>query len=116
MFVVELSSFQLETTTSLRTTAAAVLNVTENHLDRYAGIDAYAAAKARIFIGGGEQVLNRDDARSLAMRIPGRAVQTFGADAPASAGEWGLIVERSGDARWLARGDVRVASRPMSSR
>jgi UDP-N-acetylmuramoylalanine--D-glutamate ligase len=63
VIVLELSSFQLETTASLRPTAAAVLNVTDNHLDRYAGIDAYAAAKARIFAGGGMQVLNRDDPR-----------------------------------------------------
>ena len=49
VFVLELSSFQLETTSSLAPTAATVLNVTDNHLDRYAGIDDYAAAKARIF-------------------------------------------------------------------
>ncbi len=71
VFVLELSSFQLETTSSLRRPRRRVLNVTENHLDRYAGIDAYAAAKARIFAGGGEQVLNRDDPRSLAMPASG---------------------------------------------
>src|SRR4030095_814350 len=43
VFVLELSSFQLETTTSLKPTAAAVLNVTDNHLDRYSGLEAYAA-------------------------------------------------------------------------
>ena len=72
VFVLELSSFQLETTHSLAPAAAAVLNVTDNHLDRYAGMDDYAAAKARIFAGGGVQVVNRDDPRSLAMRIDGR--------------------------------------------
>ncbi|TMG96340.1 MAG: UDP-N-acetylmuramoyl-L-alanine--D-glutamate ligase, partial [Betaproteobacteria bacterium] len=45
VFVLELSSFQLETTTGLRPIAATVLNVTENHLDRYSGIDDYAAAR-----------------------------------------------------------------------
>src|SRR5215472_5522716 len=70
VFVVELSSFQLETTISLKPTVATVLNVTENHLDRYPGMDVYAAAKARVFAGGGQQVLNRDDSRSLAMRLP----------------------------------------------
>jgi UDP-N-acetylmuramoylalanine--D-glutamate ligase len=108
VFVVELSSFQLETTASLRTTAAAVLNVSENHLDRYTGLDAYAAAKARIFIAGGQQVLNRDDSRSLAMRIPGRVVQTFGAGAPASASEWGLVDGNDSDGLWLARGDTAL--------
>ena len=77
VFVLELSSFQLETTRSLAPVAAAVLNVTDNHLDRYAGMDDYAAAKARIFQGGGVQVVNRDDPRSLAMRIDGRTVETF---------------------------------------
>ena len=49
VFVLELSSFQLETTDSLKLAAATVLNVTANHLDRYAGLADYAAAKARIF-------------------------------------------------------------------
>jgi len=102
VFVVELSSFQLETTSSLKPTAATVLNVTENHLDRYAGIDAYAAAKARIFIGGDEQVLNRDDPRSLAMRRANRVVQTFGAGIPEGEDDWGLVQHKG--APWLARG------------
>jgi UDP-N-acetylmuramoylalanine--D-glutamate ligase len=102
VFVSELSSFQLETTSSLEPVAATVLNITENHLDRYRGMDEYAAAKARIFAGGGEQILNRDDARSLAMAIPGRIVQTFGAGIPQGEHEWGFV-ERKG-ATWLARG------------
>jgi UDP-N-acetylmuramoylalanine--D-glutamate ligase len=102
VFVIELSSFQLETMVSLEATAATVLNVTANHLDRYAGIDAYARAKARIFAGAGEQILNRDDLRSLAMRLPGRVVQTFGAGVPEAELDWGLV-QRSG-APWLARG------------
>ena len=108
VFVLELSSFQLETTSSLVATAAAMLNITDNHLDRYAGIDDYAAAKARIFLGGGIQVLNRDDPRCLAMRLPGRLVQTFGAGVPESEEAWGLVDRgaKGGDApaTWLARG------------
>ena len=102
VFVLELSSFQLETTASLEPVAATVLNVTENHLDRYADIAEYALAKARIFAGGGEQVLNRDDLRVLAMRLPGRVVQTFGAGVPEGENDWGLV-DRQG-AAWLARG------------
>src|SRR5262249_29250464 len=60
-WVLELSSYQLETTWSLEPHAAAMLNLTEDHLDRYAGIDEYGAAKARIFAGQGVQVVNRDD-------------------------------------------------------
>ena len=101
-FVIELSSFQLETTASLKPLAATVLNVTENHLDRYASLADYAAAKARIFLGGGAQVLNRDDAASLAMRIANRPVQTFGAAAPHGDDEWGLA--QRGRETWLARG------------
>jgi UDP-N-acetylmuramoylalanine--D-glutamate ligase len=67
VWVLELSSFQLETTSSLNADAATVLNLSEDHMDRYPDMDAYAAAKARIFSGDGVQVLNRDDARTLAM-------------------------------------------------
>ena len=110
VFVVELSSYQLETTSSLVPVAATVLNVTENHLDRYSGMDAYAAAKARIFQRGGMQVLNRDDPRSLAMAIPGRLVDTFGGHVPESEEAWGLVAHRG--STWLARGGALLA--PMT--
>src|SRR5512145_1192169 len=78
VWVLELSSFQLETTYTLAADAAVVLNVTEDHLDRYASsMDAYAAAKARIFQGNGAQVLNRDDERSMAMKARGRRQMSF---------------------------------------
>jgi UDP-N-acetylmuramoylalanine--D-glutamate ligase len=89
-WVLELSSYQLETTWSLAPRAAAMLNLSEDHLDRYAGIDDYGAAKARVFFGDGIQVLNRDDERSLAMARPGRRVLTFGLDAPANAADYGI--------------------------
>ncbi|HSN46953.1 MAG TPA: UDP-N-acetylmuramoyl-L-alanine--D-glutamate ligase [Casimicrobiaceae bacterium] len=101
VYVLELSSFQLETTSSLAPLAATVLNITGNHLDRYPDIDAYAAAKARIFRNGGMQVLNRDDPRSLGLAIPGRLVDTFGAGVPESEEAWGLVAHRG---PWLARG------------
>ncbi|MEJ7668755.1 MAG: UDP-N-acetylmuramoyl-L-alanine--D-glutamate ligase [Casimicrobiaceae bacterium] len=102
VFILELSSYQLETTASLHPTAAAVLNVTENHLDRHKDLSAYAAAKARIFNGAGVQILNRDDAHAWAMRIGGHTVESFGAGVPTAEGEWGLV-ELEG-ASWLARG------------
>ena len=80
VWVLELSSFQLETTSSLDADAATVLNLSEDHMDRYPDMDAYAAAKARIFSGSGVQVLNRDDPRSLGMARPGRRVVSFGLD------------------------------------
>ena len=101
-WVLELSSFQLESTSSLRPDAATVLNVTEDHLDRYRDMVEYAAAKARVFWGGGVQVLNRDDPSSLSMAVPGRETVTFGLDAPRRAEDWGLL-ERAG-VPWLAQG------------
>ncbi len=82
VWVLELSSFQLETTSSLNADAATVLNVSEDHMDRYPDMAAYAAAKARIFHGAGTQILNRDDARSLAMALPDRQVVSFGLSPP----------------------------------
>jgi UDP-N-acetylmuramoylalanine--D-glutamate ligase len=102
VFVLELSSYQLETTASLKPVAATVLNVTANHLDRYAGIADYAAAKARIFAHASVQILARDDPIVRLMRLPGRTAQTFGGGVPISEEEWGLV-ERDGD-HWLARG------------
>jgi UDP-N-acetylmuramoylalanine--D-glutamate ligase len=89
-WALELSSYQLETTWSLEPRAAAMLNLSEDHLDRYAGVDDYAAAKARIFLGAGVQILNRDDPRSLAMALPGRSVVTFGLAAPPTAVDFGV--------------------------
>jgi UDP-N-acetylmuramoylalanine--D-glutamate ligase len=102
LFVLELSSYQLETTSSLATTASAVLNVSANHLDRYSGLADYAAAKARIFAHASVQVLNRDDPIVRLMRLPGRTAQTFGGSVPLSEEEWGLV--RRPDGEWLARG------------
>jgi UDP-N-acetylmuramoylalanine--D-glutamate ligase len=61
LYVLELSSFQLETTQSLHARVAAVLNVTADHLDRYASLEEYAAAKARIFAHCDTAVVNLDD-------------------------------------------------------
>ena len=106
VFVLELSSFQLESTASLHATAATMLNLSEDHLDRYDGIAAYAAAKARVFLGDGAQVLNRDDARSTAMALPGRDVHRFGLDAPGDERDWG-IAARDGS-NWLVCGDRKL--------
>jgi len=89
-WVLELSSYQLETTWSLAPAAAAMLNLTQDHLDRYATLEDYGAAKARIFMGAGVQVLNRDDPRSAAMARAGKTVLTFGLDAPATPKDFGV--------------------------
>jgi len=106
-WVLELSSFQLETTHSLSADAATVLNVSEDHLDRYPGMAEYIAAKAHIFDGDGRcvQVLNRNDAVCMGMVLTGRSVVTFGLDMP-EAGNWG--VERADGTVWLVQGDQRL--------
>jgi len=106
VWVLELSSFQLETTYSLSADAATVLNVSEDHLDRYAGLAEYSDAKARIFAGCGVQVLNRDDARCMSMaRKDGKTV-TFGLSEPGSANDFGI--ESSGRDIWLKQGEQRL--------
>jgi UDP-N-acetylmuramoylalanine--D-glutamate ligase len=102
VFVLELSSFQLESTASLEPAAAAMLNLTEDHLDRYAGMADYAAAKARVFAGDGIQVLNRDDRWSMGMARKGRTVFTFGGGRPRAETEWGI--RGAGGVEALARG------------
>jgi UDP-N-acetylmuramoylalanine--D-glutamate ligase len=83
LYVLELSSFQLETIESLALVAAVVLNVSADHLDRHASIDAYAEAKRRIFEHAATLVVNADDARVLAMRRAGARVITFSVAAAA---------------------------------
>jgi UDP-N-acetylmuramoylalanine--D-glutamate ligase len=107
VWVLELSSFQLESTSSLHPDAATVLNISQDHMDRYAGLADYAAAKARVFAGAGVQVLNRDDPMVMAMALPGRQQASFGID-PTVAEDavplhFGLT--RRKDRLWLAEGE-----------
>lgn len=101
-YVLELSSFQLETTYSLRPAAATVLNVSPDHMDRYASLAEYAAAKGRIYNDAAAAVVNRDDpgATRLAMRVA-RTIG-FTAGTPA-AGDFGLVTH-AGEV-WLAEGE-----------
>jgi UDP-N-acetylmuramoylalanine--D-glutamate ligase len=88
LFVLELSSYQLETTSSLAFHAATLLNVTQDHLDRYDGMADYARAKERIFMHCRTRVVNRDDAWSRALANAG--AYSFGLGEPTSQNEWGL--------------------------
>ena len=102
LYVLELSSFQLETTHSLRPAAAVVLNLSPDHMDRYADLAAYAAAKARAFQGAAVALVNRADPVVAAMPTPGARRISFGPDAPPGPGDWGVV--RRGAAGFLARG------------
>ncbi|MGZ8136307.1 MAG: UDP-N-acetylmuramoyl-L-alanine--D-glutamate ligase [Methylococcaceae bacterium] len=77
LYVLELSSFQLERTSVLNATAATVLNVTADHLDRHVDLAEYAQQKRRVFKGDGVMVINADDAIVNAMQEEGRQTLTF---------------------------------------
>ena len=100
LYVLELSSFQLETTHSLRCAAATVLNLSQDHLDRHGTMAHYGAVKARIFDGCKTIVANREDAAALA--LAGTVPVTFGANPPL-AGHYGLTLQ--GAEMWLSLGD-----------
>ena len=102
-YVVELSSFQLETTSSLNIDAATMLNLSQDHLDRYSSMANYALAKRRIFLHAHHQVINRDDAASLVMRDDNLAQSTFGFDAPVGESDFGI------SDGWLMEGRHRLA-------
>ncbi len=77
LYVLELSSFQLETTVSLNAVAATVLNISPDHMDRYVDLADYTAAKERAYRGDGVMVLNADDAAVYGMRQAGRSTSCF---------------------------------------
>ena len=99
LYVLELSSFQLETTQSLDLKAAAVLNVSQDHLDRYPTLEAYALAKARIFERCDTAVVNLDD--PLVARMPGVGQRVLGFSLRGAAGADYTVEDRAGP--WLMR-------------
>ncbi len=111
VWAIELSSFQLETAGDFEPTAAAVLNVTQDHLDWHGSMQAYAAAKARVFGSNALMILNREDSLVMQMlpdpvRLKGgkmeqRAYVTFGGDMPQRPGDFGIEVVNG--MAWLVR-------------
>jgi UDP-N-acetylmuramoylalanine--D-glutamate ligase len=98
-WILELSSFQLHSTISLQADAAAVLNVTQDHLDWHGDMAAYAKDKARIFGEHTVRVLNRDDAAVMQMATPTGTNISFGINEPIDADCFGLQNERG--VQWL---------------
>jgi UDP-N-acetylmuramoylalanine--D-glutamate ligase len=99
LYILELSSFQLQTTDSLSLAAATVLNVTPDHLDRYGDLQAYAAAKARIFARCDVAVINLDDPLVAAMVGPQRRQLSFSLRSDVGADY--ALMRRDGGAWWL---------------
>ena len=106
VYVLELSSFQLETTSNLQIDAATMLNLSEDHMDRYASLQDYAIAKAHIFYNASLQVLNRDDAWSMMMARPKLAQVTFGLSDDGDENAYGLK-QVDGDT-WLCEGEKEL--------
>ena len=113
VWVLELSSFQLDGVSHFEPDAAVVLNLSEDHLDWHGDMAAYVAAKARIYGQNAVMVVNRDDAaveRMVPAAVPGkgrfakpvlRSVVRFGLDAPKHPGDYGLVTENG--MAWLVR-------------
>ncbi|MCP5143020.1 MAG: UDP-N-acetylmuramoyl-L-alanine--D-glutamate ligase [Gammaproteobacteria bacterium] len=101
LYVLELSSFQLECTHTLGVAAAVVLNISADHMDRHGTLAEYAAIKASIYRGDGVMVINRDDPWCAAMQEKGRATITYGMGRPQS-GQYGLMTIDGEE--WLTRG------------
>ena len=107
VWVLELSSFQMESTFSLAPHAAVVLNISQDHLDWHGSMQAYAAAKARLLQSAAVAVVNRDDSVVTGMvgELAGLRVRSFGRGLPQYEGDFGL--EESHGIEWLAAVPVR---------
>ncbi|MCX7119507.1 MAG: UDP-N-acetylmuramoyl-L-alanine--D-glutamate ligase, partial [Legionellales bacterium] len=116
VWVLELSSFQLDVTESLCPTTATVLNITPDHLDRYHTIEAYIAAKQRVYHHAVSMVYNREDELTIPDTKKTEQVTSFGLNPP-SDGEWGLLQDQNdwylayGQIRILAVSDLRIKGR-----
>jgi UDP-N-acetylmuramoylalanine--D-glutamate ligase len=105
VFVLEMSSFQIDTTYSFECDVAVVLNVSEDHLDRYCDFDAYSRSKYRIYSGRGIKVVNRDEPDVLGGIADPDSV-SFGLSPPDSDRSWG-VTEIAGE-QWLVCGSQQI--------
>jgi UDP-N-acetylmuramoylalanine--D-glutamate ligase len=101
LYVLELSSFQLDTTHSLKLKASVVLNVSADHMDRYATLKAYAASKARIYANSETAVVNADEPEVVRMPRAGQRVLTFSLLDPKA--DFSLTTPAGGHEPWLSR-------------
>lgn len=102
-YILELSSFQLETVESLNAFAAVILNVSPDHLDRYDSVEDYQQVKQKVYRGNGVMVINRDDPIISAMAYENRNQLGFSLH-PSQGYEFGLLKQRGH--LWLAEGET----------
>jgi UDP-N-acetylmuramoylalanine--D-glutamate ligase len=105
LYVLELSSFQLETLSSLQPEVAVVLNISADHMDRYRDLDEYAKTKARIYGAAVIRVFNRDDPQVMAMSQGGKDELFFTLKEP---GENTFGIRRAGGVDWICFGEERL--------
>ncbi len=106
LYILELSSFQLEATSNLNADVAVVLNMSEDHLDRHGDMFGYHTAKHRIFQGVKKVVYNRDDSLTRPLVPDATPMQSFGLNAP-DMNQFGILKDTDGTI-WLARGRERL--------
>ncbi|WP_311063766.1 UDP-N-acetylmuramoyl-L-alanine--D-glutamate ligase [Halomonas sp. DWK9] len=113
LYILELSSFQLETTPYLGAASVAFLNLCDDHLDRHGDLDGYRQAKQRIFIGAEHAVVNVDDPQTWPVQ-PLKRIERFGVSATHDA-EWRLTERHGrwwlmqGSTPWKAADELRIA-------
>lgn len=108
LIVMELSSFQLETTSSLKPVAATVLNISPDHMDRYSTLQDYVNAKHRIYQNATYAVINHEDPLSACDELPSQTKRIYFSTNAPQEGQWGLCVK---DAQlWLAYGEKLLIS------
>jgi len=108
LYVLELSSFQLETTYSLNAHASVILNISPDHMDRYSSFDDYVDAKKRIYSGQGFMIINKDEEYSDSIITSNREIIYFTLDVPKE-GSYGLINHKN--EIWLSRGREKIINK-----
>lgn len=103
-YILELSSFQLDTTRSLRAKAAVVLNISEDHMDRYSSVAEYAESKKTIYRGCDVTVVNRDDPAAAALADESPRTVSYGLKDATNV--WGIVLHN--DEAWLAQRGKRL--------
>lgn len=107
--VLELSSFQLETTVAVNAAAAIILNVSDDHMDRYESIGDYLLAKLRVFKGAERVIIYRHDELLKQVSLPKENLITYGLDEPKNNNDFG--VKKTANKEWLVKGEARLMKR-----